>query len=138
MIDSKIASGSLVLLSFSPGEIKSLKWIKKNEFQFKDEMYDIVFQKKGENGRINFYCYPDKKEKRLVAAFERHVQKNMENAAGNQKNEQNFFKNLLKDYCPPESISNLQVNVTAINYCFSAFELNSLHPEDQSPPPKSA
>lgn len=136
MIDSKIASGSLVVLSFSPGEIKSLKWIKKNEFMFKDEMYDIVIHKKGENGRIIFYCYPDKKEKKLLAEFEMHVQKNMENAAGNQKNEQNSFKNLLKDYCPPELISGIQINVTEIHYCSSAYELKSLHPEDQSPPPK--
>ena len=138
LINDRIASGSLVLLSFSPQEIKSLKWIKKNEFGFRDEMYDIVMQKNGENGRIDFYCFHDTKEKKLFADFEKHLQKNMENASGNQKNEQNFNKNLLKDYCPPESFTSIAVTGIEINYNRVVSILNSIDPEDQSPPPKVA
>ncbi len=99
-------------------------------------MYDIVVQKMGENGKTNFYCFHDTKEKKLIADFEKHIQNNMENASDNQKKENNFNKNILKDYCPSELFRALEVTAIGISYNCFVFELKSFDPEGQSPPPK--
>jgi len=60
----------------------------------------------------------------------------MENMAGNQKNEQNLNKNLIRDYFPPDKVSSYTSVVKEIKYDWLTFFLISAVPETHTPPPK--
>jgi hypothetical protein len=136
-IKQKIASETLTVLSFTHQEIRSLRWLKHNEFIFNDNMYDVVSMKTGENGKIIYHCINDTHEKKLLAHLDDHVNRHMQTDSRNQKNEQNFIKNLLKDYCPTKFSA--PAEITGINCRFIPYNLTylSVIPEQQVPPPKT-
>lgn len=138
MLNQKIASGTLVVFSFSRQELESLKWLKENEFSYEDEMYDVVMKENSSDGQTFYYCFKDKKEKRLLAGLQQHISRHIENDARVQKDKQIVSKNLLKDYFFPDNA--IQFENTAIKFKFllSDSHYNPFFPEIQSPPPKSA
>lgn len=136
ILNSQIELGVLSLLSFDQNEIQSLEWIKKNEFRYKGEMWDIVMTEKGEDGKIYFYCFLDKKEKHLLGQLEAHVNRHIATEGRNKDNERNLTKNITKDYLPivneflsPNNPIEIKFNNFLSNY-------HSLVLRKQKPPPK--
>lgn len=136
LINQGIAEATLTVLSFDKQDINALKWIRKNEFRFMDKMYDVVYREICTDGRTRFYCIIDTKEKELIVNFEKHINQNMENLAGNEKNEQNLNKNLIKEYFPPDKVSSYTSVVNKLKYDWFTFSLISVTPETKTPPPK--
>ena len=136
LINQGVAEATLTVLSFDWQEINALNWIKKNEFRYMNKMYDIVYREICDDGRIRYYCIIDTKERELLDNFENHISQNMENMAGNQKNEQNLNKNLIRDYFPPDKVSSYTSVVKEIKYDWLTFFLISAVPETHTPPPK--
>ncbi len=138
MLDQNIASGTLVVFSFSKQEINSLRWIRENEFSLNDELYDVVLKENSSDGQTNLYCFKDKKEKRLLTGLQQHISRHLENDARTQKDKQNLIKNLLKDYFFPEKT--IRFASTGIEHKFlpSYSHYKPFFPEKQSPPPKSS
>jgi hypothetical protein len=136
LISDNITAESLTVLSFSSSELKSLKWLKEDEFSYKGDLYDLVKNKVGKNGKIYLYCFNDTKEKKLTAHFEKHLNRQIENDIRNQKNEQNLNKILTKDYCPPDNNKYFVENVLEIKFLeYTPFFL-TIQSDELVPPPK--
>lgn len=136
VLNQNISSGVITILSFNKEDLKALKWYKKSEFRFNDNLYDVVAKEYGSDGRIYYYCINDNKEKNLIAQFEKHLSRHTENDSRNQSNEKNLIKNLLKDYYPPENtFTNLEFN---FEYSFIEFSTDyiSIQTEEPVPPPE--
>ncbi len=68
IIKAGIPQEELVLFSFQKSifdeDIKDFKWTKKNEFRYKNEMYDII-KTELKSDSVYFYCFHDLKESKL-------------------------------------------------------------------------
>jgi hypothetical protein len=136
LISENITAESLTVLSFSSSELKSLKWLKEDEFSYKGELYDVVKNEIGKNGKIYLYCFNDTKERRLTAHFEKQLNRQIENDLSNQKNEQKLNNILLKDYCAPENIKIIAENVLEIKFFEYTPYFVSIQSDELVPPPK--
>jgi hypothetical protein len=72
-IEEEIEAGSksedLTLIIVTAEKDQEICWIKPNrEFRYKGEMYDVV-KIKNLPGKRYYYCFNDKKEKQLIAGF---------------------------------------------------------------------
>jgi hypothetical protein len=138
IINQNIASGILTILSFDKNQVKSLHWLKKNEFRYKGDMYDVVMAKNGQDGKLYYYCFLDKKEKHLLVQLEKHVNRNIADNDKNQKNERNFIKNIVKDFFPVGQGFYLACNSIDLDFNTGNSDYHSVNPENNTPPPKSA
>ncbi len=137
IINHNIASGILTVLSFEKSQINSLQWLKKNEFSYKGDMYDIVLKEIGQDGKIYYYCFLDKKEKHLLVQLEKHVSRNSADNDKNQKSERNFIKNLAKDFFAVENQFLITSNAIELDFIAIVSDYHSLIPTKEAPPPKS-
>lgn len=96
-IINSIDRQALVILKFTKAEItKKLKWEHSKEFEYKDQMYDIV-ETKTEGDTITYWCWPDHKETKLNKKLKILITKALGNNQQNKENQkrcQNFYKSL--------------------------------------------
>lgn len=137
IINQNIASGILTVLSFEKSQINSLQWLKKNEFNYKGDLFDIVMTEISENGKIYYYCFLDKKEKHLLVQLEKHVSRSIADNDKNQKSERNFIKNLTKDFFAIENEFLITSNAIELDFIAIVSDYHSLIPTKEAPPPKS-
>lgn len=137
IINQNIASGILTVLSFEKSQINSIQWLKKNEFNYQGDLFDIVMTEISENGKIYYYCFLDKKEKHLLVQLEKHVSRSIADNDKNQKSERNFIKNLTKDFFAIENEFLITSNAIELDFIAIVSDYHSLIPTKEAPPPKS-
>jgi hypothetical protein len=129
----------LVLLKFSAQEASSaLKWEHAEEFEFRDEKYDVVrSEQKGDS--IFYWCWHDHKETQLsnklddliAQTFSNKKEDHQQRARFNQ-----FFKTLcFSQFDIPIKSTSEQFNKQGFHYCYS---FRCYIKELVSPPPKLA
>ena len=69
------SSKDVEVLAFDTNEINKIEWEGEDEFQYRDEMYDVV-EKHQKGGLFLIRCIPDKKEKALLATYQKITQRN--------------------------------------------------------------
>lgn len=136
IIDEKVTSGMLVVFTINEKEIASLKWIREDEFSYKDELFDVVFRETESDGRCRLYCINDKKEKALISGLKMHIAKHLENSGNNPDKKQNQVKPLLKDYCPPENTFHFVLFESVKKYIPSEKRYAGVITDKLSPPPE--
>jgi hypothetical protein len=137
IINQNIASGILTVLSFEKSQINSLQWLKKNEFSYKGDLFDVIMTESRENGKIYYYCFVDKKEKHLIVQLEKHVSRNIADNDKNQKSERNFIKNLAKEFFAIKNEFLITSNAISLDFITIVSNYHSLIPPKHAPPPKS-
>lgn len=88
---------NLVLVTIEKNDANSFRWYNNDEFAYNGEFFDVVKTDKDSVGNIYYWCVKDTKEKKLLAHFEREVNKNSTNSK-DQKNSNRIIKNPIKDY----------------------------------------
>ena len=95
MIISGMDKKELVCLTFSMEEIKTqLSWHHSAEFEYLDEMYDIV-ETCYDDDSVSYWCWHDKEEKSIDKKIEGLVNQTLVNNPQNQENQKrinNYFK----------------------------------------------
>ena len=72
-----VPEGELITHTFNQNELKELKWLKKNEFEFNGNLYDVVRTYKLTNDRYKLACISDKQETILFATLGQNVASNL-------------------------------------------------------------
>jgi hypothetical protein len=136
-IKARITEKDLIHLYFSPDQLKNLTWIKKNEFRFNGQLYDVVHRSIQENGSVLLKCIDDIKEKVLFAT----LGETTANRLGTDEHPTPLF------FCIKQLLSPLEPNAdfepiipfmeenekcNAINYISS---YKNVFLEEESPPP---
>ncbi len=132
-IKDDLEKSMIVKLTFSINQNESQPtWTEDGkEFNYKDEMYDVV-KTETKDDRITYFCIKDKDEKELNLALEDLIKKNQSN---NKKDKNNPQKELSKY----DIALNKKQNKTELKVPFQIFLPNfykSLNLQVNSPPPK--
>lgn len=69
-LSSNSKNEKLMKLCLTPSELKGLIWMKKHEFIYQKEWYDIEDQQSYKDGSVEMLVYHDKKDKKLVSVFQ--------------------------------------------------------------------
>lgn len=138
LLKKGVPKEELVQFTFTAEEISELTWLKKNEFQFQGNLYDVVYSAKHKNGRTTFECISDSQEKVLYALLGQTISNNMGDD-DHQTPVSNWFK-LIKlpylsvsaDYFPVVYIDKIK-----LEYCsIYTNHFQSINFSIDSPPPK--
>lgn len=130
-----IAKSELVLLSFSPKEKEKLNWKHSKEFEYKEEMYDIVYTEFS-NDTTHYWCWWDYKETELNQQLSKVVLTILgENPERKQKSDSlfRFYKSLF--FSKEEQLNTITPKVILK---YNAYNLSgiSLSYPPKTPPPK--
>lgn len=110
LIKAGIPKDELVKFAFHKNifdeEIRNFRWVKKNEFRYNNEMFDIISSKLNSDS-VYFYCYRDMKESSLFARLDDYVNKYMHDN--------------------PEKRNELQAILNSLNTYYLTDELNFNH-----------
>ena len=68
----------LVDFHFNTSQIERLKWLKKNEFEWNNQLFDVVQSFTGCDGITHFRCISDTQEKVLFKDLNKHIASNLE------------------------------------------------------------
>lgn len=130
-----IDKSELVLLSFSEQERVKLNWKHSKEFEYKNEMYDIVYTEYS-NDTTHYWCWWDFKETELNKQLNKVVLHILGQNPG-RKNEIDrvflFYKTL---FISIENQLNPITLVSIIKIMIDDFSINSLSYPPKIPPPK--
>jgi len=77
LIKQGVPEEKRIIFTFSSSEIKSVQWVKKNEFRLGNRMYDVIQSRKLNDGTTEFQCISDKQEDVLFANLSLTVGRNM-------------------------------------------------------------
>jgi hypothetical protein len=77
LIKQGVPEENRIIFTFSSSEIKSLDWVKKNEFRLGNRMYDVIQSRKLRDGTTEFQCISDTQEDVLFANLSLTVGRNM-------------------------------------------------------------
>lgn len=77
LLKQGVDQSELINFTFSHEELNSLVWVKKNEFVYKDGMYDVVRRKNLKNNKVHLECISDKKETILFARLGQTISQNL-------------------------------------------------------------
>jgi hypothetical protein len=116
-------------------ESKNIRWLEKNEFIYKEKLYDI-FRVKKDKDYTYYYCINDKSEEKLFANLQKQTDNNTDNNAPiNQKSKS--ASKLIIDLALVNKIA-LTKQLSIFNYQFSIYNNNysSVESEPISPPPE--
>lgn len=65
------SSSPVTVIEFKDGaDVSVIRWVHKNEFIYKETLYDVVYVSK-RAGKTIYYCLHDQKEERLVKEFQK-------------------------------------------------------------------
>ncbi len=129
-----VDKSELVLLKFSRETHESLRWEKDHEFEYKDEMYDVV-EKEVRSDSIFYWCWWDKEETDLNKKRNDYTAQILgKDQQRNQKQEQlfQFFKQL---YFAKTLVVNYPENLKDNNIPYQKAIYNSPYPFIFYPPP---
>lgn len=134
-IISGIDKSDLVLLKFSIQESQTkLKWKHGKEFEFRNQMYDIVdTETKGDS--ISFWCWWDHKETKLEKRLKSILAFMLDNNPDNKKNQQrflNFYKSLFHQTNEERNYTKEFIAKNNFSYIINYSSLSSSPP---TPPP---
>lgn len=83
---------------------KDFKWIKKKEFRYKNEMYDVVKTEiKGDS--VYYKCIHDFKESKLFANFDKYLIELLKNDSGKRNEFLTQFSSLNIYYLPSQQVT---------------------------------
>jgi len=77
LLKKGVPKEDLVQFTFTETEINNLTWLKKNEFQYQDSLYDVVYSTKHKNGLTTFESISDSQEKVLFARLGQTISNNL-------------------------------------------------------------
>jgi hypothetical protein len=134
-IEKGIDKKNIKILAFSKQEVKNkLKWHKKHEFEYKNQLYDII-KITQKHDSITYYCWNDKEETHLNA-----ISNNLVNHSNNTKKSKNkllttFYFSL---FFEKKSKTNIFRNtITNKNNYYYLKHIKTIFIEQPSPPPKN-
>jgi hypothetical protein len=73
----------LVDFHFNTSQIERLKWLKKNEFEWNNQLFDVVQSFTGCDGITHFRCISDTQEKVLFKDLNKHIASNLQDDSQN-------------------------------------------------------
>ncbi|MCB9336000.1 MAG: hypothetical protein H6586_07615 [Flavobacteriales bacterium] len=136
-IINSISKSDLAFIKLSKVEAEEeLDWEHSKEFEFKNNMYDVVYTETTSDS-VFYWCWLDKKETQLNILLAELVK----NTFGNNQNKKKNEKALI-DFCKSlyfYELSNLKLDIP--NYCYfysdNYFDnYYSIKPNPTSPPPR--
>lgn len=118
LLKKGVPKEELVQFTFTAEEINQLTWLKKNEFQFQDNLYDVVYSTKHKNGRTTFECISDSQEKVLFARLGQTISNNLGDD-DHQTPVSNWFKLIKLPYLSVSTAISLVVYIdkSKLEYC---------------------
>lgn len=138
LLKKGVPKDELVQFTFSKSEINNLTWLKKNEFQYQDSLYDVVRTAKTKNGKITFECISDSQEKVLFARLGQTISNNLGND-DHQTPVSNWFKLIKLPFLSNSQFIEVAFeNKSSKNVQLSEFLkfFQSIYSEIDSPPPQ--
>lgn len=140
LIKSELPDEKMEIIIIPDSEILSgkstLTFIKKNEFYYKGNLYDIVKRTRGENSSI-FYCINDKQEEKLFAGLDDHIRSNMDKNTNAKSKSVQIAKNIIKEALPESKKPISSITFREYYYrTFTSFVIWQYSQVD-SPPPKA-
>lgn len=126
-----IEKEELVLLTFTEKDSKSLlKWKHSKEFEYKNRMYDVVYQEvKGDI--IYYWCWDDDDETLINSNLDNLLQ-NDAKAKDNKERIVHFFKSLF--FSEPQKIAFNTTDVEKL-HCLYINNFKSIYLFQSTPPP---
>jgi len=127
----------LVLLEFSPEEVKTkLKWRTEREFEFNDELYDVV-ESVIEDNKVIFWCWLDQKE----SALEKEIESIISLVFSRQRKsltrlEESTVIARIYLFFPAGKPNLFSPDLFSFFYIFSFKANSSFEPQPPSPPPR--
>lgn len=76
-IKESLSDSELITFHFTKNEMESLSWFEAHEFEYKNEMYDVVSQKKMYNGDCIIKCISDSQETELFSNLNQMMENDM-------------------------------------------------------------
>jgi hypothetical protein len=138
LLKKGVPKEDLVQFTFSETEINNLTWLKKNEFQFQDSLYDVVYKTKHPNGLTTFQCISDSQEKVLFARLGQTISNNLGDD-DHQTPVSNWFKLIKLPYLSVSTDISLVAyidNSKIEKYSFYTNHFQSISFSIDSPPPQ--
>ena len=134
-LKQSIPESELTVISVKEGDGKSIEWLDRKEFRYRDNLYDIVKKKVDKDGTIHFYCINDSKEKKLFAGLDKQLQNDMGTTG---KNSKDSAKGFIKDYFFTPSLFSFQQPFS--DFLFPKYDGHYLSVDEDivSPPPELA
>ena len=137
LLKKGVPKGDLVEFTFTASEINNLTWLKKNEFQYQDSLYDVVYKTKHPNGITTFQCISDSQEKVLFARLGQTISNNLGDD-DHQTPVSNWFKLIKLPYLSASE----DITVVALKYevqiefdnAYANFFQSISHSIDSPPP----
>jgi hypothetical protein len=138
LLKKGVPKEDLVKFTFSETEISNLTWLKKNEFQYQDSLYDVVYTTKHKNGLTSFECISDSQEKVLFARLGQTISNNLGDD-DHQTPVSNWFKLIKLPYLSVSTDISLVAfmdNSKIENYSFYTKHFQTISFSIDSPPPQ--
>ena len=135
-----VPKDELVIFEFDKNQLEELIWLKKNEFNYHGNLFDVVRSHETAEGKTYMECISDKQETLLFKKLEQTVSINL----GDDSNPTPLF-NWLKTLHFPLSISFFEIKIPNLyktylprpNFHFEESILQSTS-EIESPPPENS
>ena len=89
MMDRMYPQDPVVYFEFTLSESEALKWEHESEFEYRGEMYDVL-HKKIVGGKVQYWCYWDRKETILKNEFRDFLVNAFSGQARDHKSEMHF------------------------------------------------
>jgi len=83
LLKSGVPQDELVDFHFNTYQIKQLKWLKKNEFEWNNQLFDVVQSFSSCDGITHFRCISDTQEKVLFKDLNKYIASNLEDDSQN-------------------------------------------------------
>lgn len=135
LLKQGVPSEELIDFHFTSKQIAELKWLKKNEFEWKGQLFDVVKSFKGCDGITHFRCISDTKEKMLFKDLSKNVASNL---AGDH-DASTVFKlvkiSLFSNVNYLNAKQEMQENVKVENHFFYLYNIKKRSIEPLTPPP---
>jgi hypothetical protein len=138
LLKKGVPKEDLIQFTFSETEINNLTWLKKNEFQYQDGLYDVVYTTKHKNGLTSFECISDSQEKVLFARLGQTISNNLGDD-DHQTPVSNWFKLIKLPYLSVSTDISLVAfidNSNIENYSFYTKHFQTISFSIDSPPPQ--
>jgi len=119
---------------FTNKEYNNLNWIKKHEFRYKGEMYDVLSEKIHKDGVV-VYCYHDKKDSWLYNELAKQNSNSSANS-GKARNMQRLLQSVTFVYIAPLFWEPIVMNTGKVFYNDKINNYSSFISEVISPPPQ--
>jgi len=134
-IKQGVSENDLTSIIITPETEPQLNWKDNEEFSYKGTMYDIVHVEILDNNTKIYHCISDTQETKLIALYNKRLQKNEKNK-NNRTNPVKLFQYLIKiiDLPQKEALAFLQKNKQH-NFAYTK-DYSSISIDTLSPPPK--